>query len=559
MKIIRIHRCLGVPTVYPYEECAYINALLRKEEDLSDDELTNLALIFARLGEETREDFAVLLVLIGYTDAFAQAKYCWAVDKQRVSLKPVVTYAQLKELSPEYTDATAQPGPVGYLRALHSKKLTALLGFDEGDKLPNYNLAAKLILKHYRIAMMGSLIYIYEDGVWHETSQEAVEKGIYRMIDSLQKNNCRPHWVIVIFKMLKLNAEQIKEFETDDTLINMANGVFDTQSFQLYEHQPEFYFLSKLPIRYDENAQCPIFIQTIREIACHDVKWVLVMQEIFGYCLSGHLEVAKFFIFYGAGANGKSLLIDILIQLCGEENVSSISLKELSEDFHLDGLVGKKLNAASENEFRARGSTQKLKAITTGDKVSVERKYCRPQSMRLKAKLVFATNNLPIFDDSSDGFFRRLFIVPFSASFVGKDEDKQLKDKLVPELPGIFNWALDGLTRLRENNFVLTRCKAVENCMLDYRSGVLTVEHFVVEALEACEGNRIDRRALRSAYHDWLLRNGCDEDGRTSQRFWRDFRDSAQKAGLAIQEVKVKGERLIKGVRLRNVGGQFQD
>ena len=59
------------------------------------------------------------------------------------------------------------------------------------------------------------------------------------------------------------------------------------------------------------------------------------------------------------------------------------------------------------------------------------------------AKFWLASNRKPIVGDSSEGFWRRVHLIPFTQSFKGR-EDRRLKDKLRAEAAGILAWAVRG-------------------------------------------------------------------------------------------------------------------
>ena len=94
----------------------------------------------------------------------------------------------------------------------------------------------------------------------------------------------------------------------------------------------------------------------------------------------------------------------------------------------------------------------KLKAFVVGDPLTVDRKYRDPLGVKPTARLVFATNKIPKFVDESDGIWRRVIILPTRVVVPPEQQDKALTRKLIAELPGIFNWAVEGLVWLRKQD-----------------------------------------------------------------------------------------------------------
>jgi putative DNA primase/helicase len=65
-------------------------------------------------------------------------------------------------------------------------------------------------------------------------------------------------------------------------------------------------------------------------------------------------------------------------------------------------------------------------------------------------KLWFTVNDMPRIRYEDDGMWRRIIAIPFNVSFQGKNRDRDLDDKLLVELPGILNWALEGARKYSE-------------------------------------------------------------------------------------------------------------
>jgi putative DNA primase/helicase len=123
-----------------------------------------------------------------------------------------------------------------------------------------------------------------------------------------------------------------------------------------------------------------------------------------------------------------------------------VPLSNFNSEFGLEPLIGMKLNLATESDADA-FKTGKLKALTAGEAISVNRKNKTEITMILPTKFVFLVNELPILSDSSLGFERRLIILPFNQTFTPDEQDKDLSKKLTAELQGILNWTIAGLQR----------------------------------------------------------------------------------------------------------------
>ena len=184
------------------------------------------------------------------------------------------------------------------------------------------------------------------------------------------------------------------------------------------------------------------------EIFLGDKALKKILQEAFGYGLSGQVAAQKFFLLYSTGSSGKSVVCDLLYHLAGgKEQVSTVALGDLGHKFQRSQLYGKLVNISTENEVR-RFNTQALKAITAGDPVQLEMKGQNPFTGVITCKLFFAVNSLPIASDKTFSYMRRAQVIPFVARFVDNPDSNKpeelkrnpnIKDELLKELPGIFN------------------------------------------------------------------------------------------------------------------------
>ncbi len=153
----------------------------------------------------------------------------------------------------------------------------------------------------------------------------------------------------------------------------------------------------------------------------------------------------------GEGANGKSLVCEVLTALLGRDNVSNVPLEIFGERFQLTPTLGKLANIASEIGEIHRIAEGQLKQFTSGDRMYFDRKGIPGIEAYPTARLLFSTNQRPRFVDRSSGLWRRMILVPFRVTIPEERQDKMLIDKLKSELAGIFLWAIDGLRRLRTN------------------------------------------------------------------------------------------------------------
>jgi len=206
---------------------------------------------------------------------------------------------------------------------------------------------------------------------------------------------------------------------------------------------------------YDPDASCPMWDHFIEDV-CNEVPERMdLLQRMAGYVLLPNCdEFQKIFFLYGESSNGKSLFLEVLTKLFGDQNVSSVEPGNITEDFQRIQIKNSLLNIGTDVASDiSKGSVREwLLKISCGEPVTACYKGKDYIKFRPRCKLVFSCNSLPKASDTK-GLERRFKYVHFERSYVEapnpakplqRREDKQLKRKLLTELPGIFNWAYRG-------------------------------------------------------------------------------------------------------------------
>jgi putative DNA primase/helicase len=141
----------------------------------------------------------------------------------------------------------------------------------------------------------------------------------------------------------------------------------------------------------------------------------------------------------------------VVRNLVGPENVASPTIASLGTEFGMAPLIDKRVAIIEDARVSAQSSViaERLLTISGEGSFEINRKYQAHWHGPLTARFLILTNELPKIADASKALASRFVLLTLTQSFYGQ-EDHGLKDKLRPELPGIFNWALQGLDRLRK-------------------------------------------------------------------------------------------------------------
>jgi len=244
----------------------------------------------------------------------------------------------------------------------------------------------------------------------------------------------------------------------------------EMEPFKLYPHRMDLGMTYILPFEYDAKATCPRFETFMEEVTMGDKSLIAILQEFMGYSLSNaDAELGERALFLlGEGSNGKSVFLDVMKWLAGKENFSSVPLSSLDKETGRFELHGRMFNVTEETPRHGLKDSSVFKNLVTGGTMTIKQLYKNIATVKNNAKFIMAANELPHNTDTTKGMFRKILIVPFNATFEGKKIDRKIRQKLKDELPGIFNWAIDGYNRLQTNEYHFTTSSAVEKEVHQY-------------------------------------------------------------------------------------------
>ena len=309
--------------------------------------------------------------------------------------------------------------------------------------------------------------------------------------------------------------------------IMLKNGRFDPLTGKLRRHHPRIFSTSCLPYAYDPDAPKPSrWLQFLHEVWPGDEykQDRINLRKLFGLLLTSEMKFHKIFLFVGKPRSGKGTIINVLHGLLGESNIASLSLPTLSQRFGPSALLDKSVcivpDARLPDSHQLVRLSEKLLSIAGGDTQPIEKKFKDHMSVKLSTRILIFTNELPKFTDSSGTLPTRFVISTMPNSFLKKPDLDLYEKSLQPELPGILNWALDGLAMLRSVEHFKTppRSASALQTLAETASAIAT---FFNEHLEVHSDATIEHAPLFRKYKTW-----CEDHNLTpgsSLMFTRDL------------------------------------
>ena len=246
-------------------------------------------------------------------------------------------------------------------------------------------------------------------------------------------------------------------------LFNLQNGTLDLNTIQMHPHLREDYLTRISPVTFDAAASCPRFERFLREVFPKYPAVVSYLQRVFGYCLTG-LTTERIVIFLiGLGANGKSVLCNVLLRgIFGlgrdgygcEPMFSTFTFGRYPEPDKprndLVGLHGRRFISAGESDNPSvKMDTALLKSISGNDVLTARANFSQQKTYQPQGKIFLRTNTEPRIIDSTESIWQRVKRIPFEETFTSTAQDENLTDTLLGEASGILNWMLAGYREVK--------------------------------------------------------------------------------------------------------------
>jgi len=361
--------------------------------------------------------------------------------------------------------------------------------------------------------------------------KESVAKEAERMraiflkkIACLQKKDWRRH----VLDFAAAGPESLgisgREWDQHPYLLACPNGVVNLRDGTFRDGCPQDYLKTICPTEWrglhEPAQQWQIYLADIFD---GDEELVSFLKRLLGYSLSGEVVEHIFPILWGGGRNGKSTLLESLHQVLGPLS-GAVPSELLLKQFHprssaapspdIMALRGKRLVWASETEEGRKLDTAKVKWLVGGDTLIGRDPHGKRMVSFIPTHTLFLlTNHRPRLAADDDAIWERIFLVPFTVSFVDqpvashqRPRDKEISEKLKKEAPGILAWLVQGC--LEWQKVGLQPPPKVVAATKEYRQSEDTLQDFFDDCCILAPHAQVKAGELYEAYRDCCNRNG---------------------------------------------------
>lgn len=305
------------------------------------------------------------------------------------------------------------------------------------------------------------------------------------------------------------------DFDANPYLLNVQNGTLDLRDQSFREHNPMDKCSRISNVVYDPAATCPRWNQFVQEITGNDQCLAAYLQRAVGYSLTGDSREQCVFFCHGSGSNGKSVFLEVLQSLIGQYAINSrieaFTVKSNSGvPNDIARLAGARFVTVSETNEGQKLNESLIKDATGGDKMTGRFLWQELFDFYPQFKLWMRGNHKPVIVGTDDGIWRRVHLVPFTVSFPKSRQDANLIETLrAEELPGILNWALEGLRSWLDDG--LQPPPVVREATEEYRSDMDILGQFLEECCAFDPSERVRANVVHARYNQWAEESGNEK------------------------------------------------
>jgi putative DNA primase/helicase len=375
----------------------------------------------------------------------------------------------------------------------------------------------------------------WDEGRWHRDDDGAAMRAAKATIEEMfaeaaQIDDEARQRALRVFALKSQNAQRLaamiklaeseakvvvaaEKLDADPHLLGVANGVIDLRTVTWREAERDDYVTKIAGVAFDADATCPCwleFLDTIFPLTAERNKnqreeLIAYLQRVTGYLLTGLTVEEVLLVLWGKGNNGKSTFRETIFALLGDYAVGSdVGLLMTSKQIggatpDLARLHGRRLVTINETPQHSRLNEARVKFITSHDIITARNLYQEPFDFTPTHKTFLTTNHKPIVRDTDEGIWRRIHLIPFIATIAKESRDRHFREKkLLPELPGILNWALEGLRSYWRDG--LSPPREVIMATKEYRDDMDIIGQWIDER---CEKNAEAKETIAAIYSDY--------------------------------------------------------
>ncbi len=367
----------------------------------------------------------------------------------------------------------------------------------------------------------GTVKYFYIDNKYKALDDDEIRGFIKNFIEPLDAHKMK--YLNEILSLLTTELKHqlpLEQMNSNEDIINFKNGILNLKTGELEPHSPKYLTTIQLPCDYEKNCPVPdnsYFDNYINDLTNgNDEVKKLLLQGI-GVAISNlhGYRMKQAFFCVGPGNSGKTQIKLLLTKLLGEENCSSVDLKDMEKPFHSIELLNARLAGSNDMSGLKISNLDKFKQLTGGDYITDSYKNEGLIDFRFNGLLWMLGNRMPVFGgDKGDHVYNRMIIIECNNVIPEEKRDKFLLEHLLEEKEYIIAQGIKGLQEVIANGY---KYDIPEQCMEVNKLYRVENDSFL-SFLEECIIDRDKKEPIKdkctvkviyNAYKEWCkINNG---------------------------------------------------
>jgi len=392
----------------------------------------------------------------------------------------------------DIADISAIINDIIFAERLDDKELEALV---ESAKKYEYTTLPKDMIKLAQFAIEELDIKMYNTQLYFRQDSRYISDNrllLKRINDFCKLKKTQDNEII---HQINKFADDINSIEKELPILIRNGMILEGEFFtsDTLTFSPFFLDVSFDALAYDENVD-----KFLNDITCGRKELRQTLEEILGHILLTTKFPHHVFFLSGSGYNGKSTFEEMINNFTGELG-QNLSLDAFNDPTSVVSLNGKLSNCSDETDDICIDRCKGYKSLASGNTITVRPIYSKPTKVQNTATLILSANKMPKFKDKTEGFYRRLVIVPFDFKITEKISDMDNLLSTDNAKSYILNLALNGVKSIKANRYKISKNKILDDILEEYKMEANPVASFVKEY------SVIDSKETREVFNDYLL------------------------------------------------------
>jgi len=361
------------------------------------------------------------------------------------------------------------------------------------------------IHQNFKFIIIENDFYLWNEVFYELKSENFVKEIINNYLDESGTEKQVNDTFSGVYRRNNYKFEDVNNYPG---ILNLKNCMirYSNDKIEVLAHNSKYLFTTCFNVDYDPAAECPK-IEAFMENSLIYPEDKSVILQFFASTLIGNTKAKYFMVFEGPPDCGKSTLLQSFTELLGEDNYTSISLKDITEkQFAAYRLRGKKANICGDisNEFINDSSL--FKQILGNDTFHADVKHKDPVQFRNTARFIFSCNQMPQCSDKTAGWYKKLLLIKFK-TYRG-ELDNDLENKLKTEASGFLNLLIQFIIEVINQNYNIITTNSIKEEQQKYKIENNNVLAFFNDCIQFNEWHIESSSKIYDRYKMY-----CDENG----------------------------------------------